>query len=285
MKLEKIFNDKNIVYWISFFLLLTVIAPWLFTIKLGIIDLSSTSQANIGQTIGGVTAPITAILSAILLFYTFRSQKEETRNNQANQDIQALLTVINQEVATILAIQDKEGNKGIQAVKNALFYPSVQIEQTELQTFIYAVKSVSGYAEQLLGARYTTFTHQALKQVQEKLKAIEKNLLSDIYKIVESKEKSLNKSSQNHDKSSIRINENALYEYLSELHGIIINNYNTLNNSNEIDKLNNKWELVKKTPEIIISEEQMSKATEDFLTKWKEEKMYECLETIKKASK
>lgn len=51
-----------------------LVSPFLFTRTTGIIDFSRTGE--IGDTIGGITAPIIGLLSAILIYLSFKAQTE-----------------------------------------------------------------------------------------------------------------------------------------------------------------------------------------------------------------
>lgn len=54
------------------------IAPWLFThpVPFGWKSLDFTQTGSIGDTIGGITAPIVGLVSILLLWWTLRSQLE-----------------------------------------------------------------------------------------------------------------------------------------------------------------------------------------------------------------
>lgn len=51
---------------------LIIISPFIFTRNLGVIDFSNTGQ--IGDTIGGITAPIVNLLGALLVFFALKAQ-------------------------------------------------------------------------------------------------------------------------------------------------------------------------------------------------------------------
>jgi len=63
---------KNVEYVVIGFLTLSIISPMLLTRNWGFIDLTATGQ--IGDTIGGLTAPILNCLSIVLLYLTLREQ-------------------------------------------------------------------------------------------------------------------------------------------------------------------------------------------------------------------
>jgi hypothetical protein len=70
------------------FALAAVISPFIFTLgaRLKIFDFYDTGQ--IGDTIGGLTAPVIGLLNAVLLYWTLRRQDEliDLQNRQRNED-------------------------------------------------------------------------------------------------------------------------------------------------------------------------------------------------------
>lgn len=72
---------NHIGVFILVFLILTVIAPKLFTLPgLDCFDFSETGQ--IGDTIGGITAPFWGFLSVLLLYITLKEQQEFNKAQQ-----------------------------------------------------------------------------------------------------------------------------------------------------------------------------------------------------------
>lgn len=67
-----------------FLALFAVVAPWLFTNYNLFPGLDFTQTGQIGDTIGGITAPIIGIISAILVYSAFIEQ------NRANQNLERL---------------------------------------------------------------------------------------------------------------------------------------------------------------------------------------------------
>ncbi|TGE23751.1 hypothetical protein E5K00_00625 [Hymenobacter aquaticus] len=63
---------KSVKLWLLAGVVLTVISPFIFTRTFGIINFQETGP--IGDTIGGITAPITNLIGAILVFYALRAQ-------------------------------------------------------------------------------------------------------------------------------------------------------------------------------------------------------------------
>lgn len=50
-------------------ILLMIINPWLLTRSLGWVDFSKTGE--IGDTVGGITAPIVNLMGAVLVYFAF----------------------------------------------------------------------------------------------------------------------------------------------------------------------------------------------------------------------
>lgn len=59
-------------------IILVIFAPYLFTLKWGWREFDSQTSA-VGDTIGGITAPIVNLISAILVYYAFTAQIEANR--------------------------------------------------------------------------------------------------------------------------------------------------------------------------------------------------------------
>ncbi|HQQ30345.1 MAG TPA: hypothetical protein PLG82_08590, partial [Tenuifilaceae bacterium] len=70
----------------------TVFSPWLFTRNLGLIDFHSTG--DIGSTIGGITAPITSLIGALLIYCALDAQKKANNIQSENNATQTLLSLI-----------------------------------------------------------------------------------------------------------------------------------------------------------------------------------------------
>ncbi|RXM41479.1 hypothetical protein BOQ62_00150 [Chryseobacterium sp. CH21] len=73
-KLEQLLGliKINILLILTSSILFTFIAPLIFTLKLDLIDFTETGQ--IGDTIGGITAPFINVLNAILIYIAFTEQ-------------------------------------------------------------------------------------------------------------------------------------------------------------------------------------------------------------------
>lgn len=73
-------------------ILLVLIFPWLITRPFGIIDFTETGE--IGSTIGGITAPITGIIGAVLIYLALVEQRKANTIQSENNTIQSLLTLL-----------------------------------------------------------------------------------------------------------------------------------------------------------------------------------------------
>ncbi|KXH81207.1 hypothetical protein [Chryseobacterium kwangjuense] len=73
-KINTVFNylKDNILVALLISILITIIAPFILTRKLNFIDFTNTGQ--IGDTIGGITAPFINIINAILIYIAFTEQ-------------------------------------------------------------------------------------------------------------------------------------------------------------------------------------------------------------------
>lgn len=78
--------NKSYKYLIIGLLLLVVVSPYLLTQFSGIIPFNAESGA-IGDTIGGITAPLVNILGAILIFISFQEQVKANTQQIENQNI------------------------------------------------------------------------------------------------------------------------------------------------------------------------------------------------------
>ncbi|TZF98427.1 hypothetical protein FW781_00405 (plasmid) [Chryseobacterium panacisoli] len=86
-KLEQLLEwvKRNILIILASSILFTFIAPLIFTLKLNFIDFTETGQ--IGDTIGGITAPFINILNAVLIYIAFTEQLKA--NNLLKKQIDA----------------------------------------------------------------------------------------------------------------------------------------------------------------------------------------------------
>jgi hypothetical protein len=86
------FLGKRIELLLIFGITLTILSPWIFTRSIGFLDFQNTGE--IGSTIGGVTAPITSLIGAFLIYYALVAQRQANKIQSENNTIQMLLTLI-----------------------------------------------------------------------------------------------------------------------------------------------------------------------------------------------
>jgi hypothetical protein len=65
-------KNGNLLLWVG--IPIVLIAPFLFTRKFGLLDFTQTG--NIGDTIGGITAPIIGLIGAFLVFLALKAQTQ-----------------------------------------------------------------------------------------------------------------------------------------------------------------------------------------------------------------
>jgi len=89
-KLNKGFEyiKRNILLTVLISVLFTFCAPLLFTIKLDVPFFDFTNTGQIGDTIGGITAPFINILNAILIYIAFTEQLKANNLLQGQIDIE-----------------------------------------------------------------------------------------------------------------------------------------------------------------------------------------------------
>ncbi|EAS19031.1 hypothetical protein BBFL7_00480 [Flavobacteria bacterium BBFL7] len=103
---EKLNKDKIYIFFrenafiiILLNILVIIISPWLFTRNLGWIDFTKTGE--IGDTLGGITAPFINVLNAILIFLAFKEQRnanillKSQVDFEKNKDIERLKRIRN----------------------------------------------------------------------------------------------------------------------------------------------------------------------------------------------
>ena len=87
-------NDptRKAQFLLVFGLILILVGPWLFTYPANIVDFSKTG--SIGDTIGGITAPIVNFLGAILVYLALKAQVEanslvwQQRNSDKDKELE-----------------------------------------------------------------------------------------------------------------------------------------------------------------------------------------------------
>ena len=107
-EIEKPLKNGNILLWIG--IPIVIIAPFIFTRTSGIIDFTETG--TIGDTIGGITAPIIGLIGAILVFLALKAQI------QANILVQKQIE--NQENEKKLDIESSQLNKLYANLKSSI---------------------------------------------------------------------------------------------------------------------------------------------------------------------
>ena len=86
------FFKKHVELLLVLGVLFTIISPWLFTRSFGFIDFRGSGE--IGSTIGGITAPITSLIGALLIYYALVAQRHANKIQSENNTVQTLLTLI-----------------------------------------------------------------------------------------------------------------------------------------------------------------------------------------------
>lgn len=86
------FFRKHTDILLLFGVIFTIISPWLFTRSLGILSLGESK--DIGTIIGGITAPITSLIGALLIYFALIEQRHSNKIQSENNSNQMLLTLI-----------------------------------------------------------------------------------------------------------------------------------------------------------------------------------------------
>ncbi|WP_339834917.1 hypothetical protein [uncultured Flavobacterium sp.] len=120
-------KDKKIVYLTIALLLVCFISVWLFTRKAFSTNLDLTQTGQIGDTIGGITAPLINILGAILVYLSFKEQfkanqiqakalNNEIKQNRLKSNAEILHNLYNECKEDFFMIE-YNGLKGTEALK------------------------------------------------------------------------------------------------------------------------------------------------------------------------
>lgn len=91
---KPVHNMYGLYSWIVILLALILVLPWIFTTLFRAYNFEATGQ--IGDTIGGITAPFINGIGAILVYYSMRTQIKANEIIQGQIDEQRESTVINQ---------------------------------------------------------------------------------------------------------------------------------------------------------------------------------------------
>lgn len=117
-----IFNWVNRHPVRSFFLyfLIVAILPLLFTVNTDIDTLNFKNTGQIGDTIGGITAPFIGLLSAYLVYISFRQQYlanklliDARKEDAINQNINTLINRIEKAITDFQYANSNYGNKAL----------------------------------------------------------------------------------------------------------------------------------------------------------------------------
>lgn len=106
--IEKPLKNGNTLLWIG--IPIVLLAPFLFTRTFGLIDFTETG--TIGDTIGGITAPIIGLIGAVLVFLALKAQI------QANILVQRQIE--NQEIEKKLELESSQLNKLYENLKSSI---------------------------------------------------------------------------------------------------------------------------------------------------------------------
>lgn len=125
-------NSNNILRFSTIILIvgviLAIISPFVFTRKWGWISFQETGQ--IGDTIGGITAPIVNLIGAILVYFALSAQIDANKIIQGQIDEQKKFDVESKNFNNLLKIYDE--------IKN------------DIEDFTYTVNEVTGSLSQMM---------------------------------------------------------------------------------------------------------------------------------------
>jgi len=160
--MKEFLNVYGVGLTIAAFVVAVFLSPWLFTGN-GFERLNFANTGQIGDTIGGLTAPVIGILNAVLLWWTIRKQNQQIadQNRQINaynidseiqQRIQSIRD-IRKNLVLIFRIRGSSGTKQVKGkeaillVKNILekeegFYKEFYVHGTEWVAFFDELKDI-----------------------------------------------------------------------------------------------------------------------------------------------
>ena len=170
-------------------IILAIISPFLLTRSMGIISFENTGQ--IGDTIGGITAPIVNLVGAILVYYAFlvqldanrlifqqiKDEKEEQRINQNRNYVFELYKHLKDEFSTFSVQEEKRiGSrdtertvmveyKGIEAINKMLY--NLMSHRKGFGDEIYKLKEFQNMVE-LLKKFLSTLNDTVLNPIDKK---------------------------------------------------------------------------------------------------------------------
>lgn len=94
-KIKSKISERKIPILLSIIVIITIIAPTLLTQPAYCELFDFTKTGGIGDTIGGITAPILGFVSIFLLYETFREQQKFNRSQIEYKDYDRLVTITN----------------------------------------------------------------------------------------------------------------------------------------------------------------------------------------------
>lgn len=94
-KMKSKISERKIPILLSIIVIITIIAPTLLTRPAYCELFDFTKTGGIGDTIGGITAPILGFVSIFLLYKTFREQQKFNRSQIEYKDYDRLVTITN----------------------------------------------------------------------------------------------------------------------------------------------------------------------------------------------
>ncbi|HYV90491.1 MAG TPA: hypothetical protein VE978_01855 [Chitinophagales bacterium] len=153
-------NDKSVNKILALLvvgILFVVFAPYLFTRHLGVLNFNDTG--TIGDTIGGITAPITSLIGSILVFFALKAQidankliQTQIEGQKAEELVRKQIQYINEQINMV-----KEDINEFSFIVLEEYYDSVS------QTGIVKRKQKFNYK----GADAINEFMESLKQIQE----------------------------------------------------------------------------------------------------------------------
>lgn len=219
------FFKTNLTYIIIIWIIFTIVSPYLFTREWNIINFSGTGE--IGDTIGGVTAPVINILNAILIYIAFTEQLKANNLIKKQLDDEKLKEVDRLENIKQLILFD---------LKNKIS-PTIEILKNDLNQYIEDKKnnntpSIYDYVD-FNSIVYDNLKHEDLLKIfDQDFKLISQiysrvNFISEMTPVNISKRYPTDKDGlqliklSNHEYDRIRINHNNKIIYVLE--GILKN--------------------------------------------------------------
>jgi len=170
--MEKFFDflKKNIELILLLTLIVAILSPFVFTRNWTSIDFSQTGQ--IGDTIGGLTAPFLNFLTIILLYLTLREQTQSTRKQKEYDSINQLFNIVKDDFEKINVYQSGQnqasycGTRAIFEMRNILLNCtdiSTCMDEASLRAFNLSFTFLIFNVSQLLKKNYTSSIDKADK--------------------------------------------------------------------------------------------------------------------------